>query len=50
MLKQNLIKEKFDVKAEVEEEKDDIIEQNIIEKDEFNDENEDETFNERHRR
>ena len=42
MLKQNLIKEKFDVKAEVEE-KDDIIERNIIEKDEFNDENEEET-------
>ena len=42
VLKQNLIKEKFDVKAEVEKE-DNIIEQNIIEKDEFNDENEDET-------
>ena len=42
VLKQNLIKEKFDVNAEVEE-KDDIIEQNIIEKDEFNGKNEDET-------
>ena len=37
-----LIKEKFDAKAEVEE-KDNIVEQNIIEMDEFNDENEDET-------